>query len=296
MRIYIDGDYILYLIAARMQPTFYGVNDEWFNSKKEAVEAASEACVDPINITKLPCMMPPTLLPTYCEQAVDRLNASLKSRFGDDSHIIWGLSDEDNFRKELYPEYKANRGEKPIYLPYIKRLVEEYTNSIKVPFMEMDDVIGQLVYQDKEPNIVVSVDKDLANLPTTLYNPSKNTVKDITPAQGLKTFLIQVVTGDTVDNIKGVPGLGLVAATSIVPKIGAKFDPREVYEEFLVNLFNVAKEKNKQLDMEKVLLDIVLLDVGGYYHKLLGLKHPNNGKHMARCRNYVTNLLNNLRR
>ena len=60
-----------------------------------------------------------------------------------------------SFRRELYPEYKANRAETPedilLSVPYVKRIVEAMCIPVlEVPGYEADDVIGTLAHKGVE--------------------------------------------------------------------------------------------------------------------------------------------------
>ena len=77
-----------------------------------------------------------------------------------------------SFRKEIYPEYKANRGETPEDLipqiPYIKKLTELMgIKGIGKENYEADDIIGSLAkfgQDNKLEVVIVSGDKDFAQL------------------------------------------------------------------------------------------------------------------------------------
>ena len=73
-----------------------------------------------------------------------------------------------SFRREIFPEYKANRAETPedilLSVPYVKRIVEAMCIPVlEVPGYEADDVIGTLAYKGVEAGddvFMVTPDKD----------------------------------------------------------------------------------------------------------------------------------------
>lgn len=143
--------------------------------------------------------------------------------------IIIALSSPTNFRKDLLSTYKANRKavRKPALLPELRSLVQGIKPwpVMVVKMLEADDVCGitagSLAKAGKEP-IIVSGDKDLEQIPGLLYNPNrtragnKRNVESISEAAGDRAHMMQTLTGDTVDNYTGLPGVGPVKAISIL--------------------------------------------------------------------------------
>ena len=64
--------------------------------------------------------------------------------------------------------------------------------------------------------VIVSVDKDFEQIPTTIFNPTKWTWKTVEPWGATKNFYKQILTGDRVDNIMGIMGVGPVKAERIL--------------------------------------------------------------------------------
>ena len=162
------------------------------------------------------------------------------------------------FRHRLYDQYKANRPPMPEDLveqiPYIRRLVDAYRiPNLEDGDQEADDLIAsvtkKMVAQGYKV-VIVSGDKDLLQLVSpnvTLWDPMNNRLMDaaaveekygLPPAQLLDYFAL---TGDSSDNIPGVPGVG--------PKTAQKFIAE--YRD-LEGLYSVAD----QLKQSKVVLNI----------------------------------------
>lgn len=141
-----------------------------------------------------------------------------------------------NFRHEIYPEYKANRPEMPEDLrpqiPKIKELVDAYNvKSFEVSGFEADDIIGTIVSKlsDMVDIVIITGDKDMSQLVsdhTTLLDTMKDKVVDIesvkenygTSGEGI----VEVfgLSGDTTDNIPGIPGIGEKTAVGLIKKYG----------------------------------------------------------------------------
>ena len=136
------------------------------------------------------------------------------------------------FRDDLYPDYKANRPDMPEDLREQIQPTLDIIRAMGLPLLivddvEADDVIGTLAREATEQGIdtlVSTGDKDMAQLVNrhvTLVNTMTDTVLDEQGVQGkfgvrpdqIVDFL--ALTGDSVDNIPGVPKCG--------PKTAAKW-------------------------------------------------------------------------
>lgn len=146
-------------------------------------------------------------------------------------------SPEPNFRSEIYPEYKANRPEKPKDLipqfPLIKEVVRAFGMPIvEQPGMEADDLIASLAKRGQRAGLNVTIlsgDKDLRQLlskQVQMYSLRKNQVINeqvLMDEWGIKPNQVidfLSMTGDTVDNIPGIPGIGKTYATKYLQQFG----------------------------------------------------------------------------
>ncbi len=153
--------------------------------------------------------------------------------YSDDKMIVIFDAARENFRNEIYPEYKANRGEAPDDLIPQFPLIRECVKSFNIPQLEIegfeaDDLIAtyvRLAEKDKIETIIVSSDKDLMQLVSdnvTMLDPMKNKkieTKDVEEKFGVrpdKVIFIQALTGDKVDNIPGAPGIGPKTASQLI--------------------------------------------------------------------------------
>ena len=142
------------------------------------------------------------------------------------------------FRHDIYKDYKANRPpmreDMAVQIPYIK----EITAGFNLPVIEKagyeaDDLIGTLArFAEKEGFYVVMVtgDKDFMQLVTEnaiIWDPMKDTTIDanfiqnafgVTPPQMID---VMGLTGDTSDNIPGVPGIGPKTAQTLIQTFGS---------------------------------------------------------------------------
>lgn len=140
-------------------------------------------------------------------------------------------------RDKKYPEYKAHRPRMPSELreqmPWISKVVEVHDfPTLRVEGVEADDVIGTLtreaVEQGHEVHII-SADKDFAQLidggvrmidtmRDITYDPELVRKKWGVPPEKIVDLL--ALTGDKVDNVPGVPGVGQKGAAELLDKYG----------------------------------------------------------------------------
>jgi DNA polymerase-1 len=142
-----------------------------------------------------------------------------------------------NFRNAIYPEYKANRVEPPEELRPQFALIREATAAFELPCVEMegyeaDDIIAaycRLAKAEGSKVVIVSSDKDLMQLVgdgVTMLDPIKN--KPIDEAEVREKFGVppkcvvdvQALAGDSVDNVPGVPGIGIKTASQLISEWG----------------------------------------------------------------------------
>src|SRR5260370_24694816 len=161
------------------------------------------------------------------------------------SHIAIVVdSPKRTFRDDLFADYKANRSEAPndliVQIPYIHRAVEAFRiKSLMIEGFEADDVIGTLAKRAAKADFAVTLitaDKDFMQLVgphVTLWDTMRDlriTVRDVRERFGVEPSAlvdIQALTGDQIDNIKGVPGVGEKTAAALVQKFGGV---KEIYE------------------------------------------------------------------
>lgn len=186
---------------------------------------------------------------------------------------------EPTFRHIQFPEYKANRDEFPEDLvPQLAR-IKEFLDLIRMPRLEMagyeaDDVIGTIAKQASKNDIKVfclTSDKDyyqLVDENIRLMKPSRLSNEDfdyvgvndvpekfgVTPQQVIE---VMALTGDAVDNIPGVKGIGEKTAIPLIQKYGSL---EKLYEN--LNEIDKASVKSKlEQDREKAFLSKELVTI-----------------------------------
>jgi len=172
------------------------------------------------------------------------------------------------FRDEMFPEYKANRPPMPDELREQIEPIHEIVRAMGLPLIcvagvEADDVIGTLARQasaQQRPVIISTGDKDMAQLVdahTTLVNTMTDTAMDregVTGKFGIPPELIVdylALTGDKVDNIPGVPGVGDKTALGLLQGLGGLDDIYNSLDKVAELSFRGAKTMAAKLVAEK---------------------------------------------
>ena len=152
-----------------------------------------------------------------------------------------------NYRNAIYPDYKANRAKlsKPSHYQIIKDYLINHEAAIVATGQEADDALGieQTLLGDE--SIICSIDKDMLMIPGWHYNFVKRDRIYITPEIGIRKFYTQILTGDPVDNIPGLKGIGPKKAGKILEDCTNE-------QEFKVKVFDAYKERHSDLPDEEI--------------------------------------------
>ena len=164
-----------------------------------------------------------------------------------------------NFRRDLYPEYKAKRLLPPEELIQQLPLIKEYLEYrgiyfLEKPGLEADDIIALLAKRYAAAGsevLIFSADKDLFQLVAERISVFHPKLKKKLNRDGIKDFFgiypEQIVdylslAGDASDNIPGIPGIGDKTATKLIKKYGGL----AALLDDLDNLDNKLKDKIKK--------------------------------------------------
>lgn len=152
--------------------------------------------------------------------------------------MAFDISDKDNFRNKLYPEYKAHRPPPPEDLVPQFAMIRELVRAWDIPVLELrgfeaDDVLATLsreaLARDYKVTIVTG-DKDLLQLVSdrvTVWDPMRDAHFDRDAVkEKMGVFPEQVadylaLLGDAVDNVPGVPKVGAKTAVELLAQFGS---------------------------------------------------------------------------
>lgn len=178
----------------------------------------------------------------------------LKDHRPDYLAVIFDLK-APTFRSEVYKEYKANRPAMPEGLtpqiPYIKKIIEGY----RIALMEMegyeaDDLIGTVAkrLESEVDVVIITGDKDILQLVSDriqVYDTMKEKrfgIEEVIQRFGVRPEQVVEVmglSGDAIDNIPGVPGIGEKTAIQLIKTYGS-------IENLLAHVEEIPQKKLKE--------------------------------------------------
>lgn len=235
----IDGDVVAYRCGFAAQHKEYSVLSERYGhlatvrTKKEALELikgfdemnSGEAAIE-VGTHIEPIAHTLHTVKLVIQRALEDTDA--------DEYKVY-LSKGKNFRYDVatLKPYKGNRKEedKPTHLKEIRDYLMERYSAIEVEGIEADDQISidarKINGSGGHLAVVCSVDKDLKQIPGMHYNIATHEHDYVTDEEALYNLYSQILTGDSVDNIPGLKGIGPKTAKKILA--GAK-DEQEMWE------------------------------------------------------------------
>ena len=167
------------------------------------------------------------------EQMVDSIISGLIEKSGATEVVGYlGLPGLQSFRAGIATQrpYKGKRGEKPDYFEQWAGVVCQYLRN-KYNFQvaeavsweafayETDDMItsyAAALRSQNIPHVICSTDKDLKQIPGTHLNPTKMEFLEVSFEMAQRSLWKQALTGDSTDNIMGIPKCGPKGAEKIL--------------------------------------------------------------------------------
>ncbi|TFG89538.1 MAG: DNA polymerase I, partial [Candidatus Atribacteria bacterium] len=163
-------------------------------------------------------------------------------------------------RHRMYAAYKAQRPETPgdliTQLPYIRKMVSAFQIPIfEMPGYEADDIIATLARKAVSEGadvFIVTGDKDmlqLVNDKVKMYDPMKDklfdneSVKERFGVEPSRIPEFMALTGDAVDNIPGIKGVGEKTAKELLSQFSS-------IDDLLSNVEKIKKDKLRALVAE----------------------------------------------
>jgi DNA polymerase I len=186
----------------------------------------------------LPVLNRPDGTPVNAVLGFTNMIMKLLADLGADAVAVVFDAKRNNFRNEIYAEYKANRSDPPEELRPQFGLIRETVEAFCLPCLELegyeaDDLIAtyaRLAREQGREVTIVSSDKDLMQLVrdgVRMLDPIKNKpigadeVREKFGVDPDKVVDVQALAGDAVDNVPGVPGIGVKTAAQLITEYGS---------------------------------------------------------------------------
>lgn len=170
--------------------------------------------------------------------------------------VCW---DSRSKKKNIYDKYKFGRVRDDFYKQVMSEIVilQEMLKSLGIKQLkedgyEADDLIADVVYSVSGKKIIVSTDSDLFQLLTKdtmiIRGKAKFTIDDLRKKWGMtpdEYFFFKVVSGDMMDNIPGIKGIGKIRFLKILDECGHNLERMLCHRKIVPHLKLV--ERNYQL-------------------------------------------------
>jgi hypothetical protein len=146
----------------------------------------------------------------------------------------------ENFRYAIATTlpYKGNRDRthRPTYEKELRDYIIEHWDTTVAEGEEADDLLGIEQTRLGDNSIIVTLDKDLDQIPGMKHNFMYDRTYEVTPEQAATNFHIQLLMGDTTDNIPGLPGIGIGKARKALHGLsGASEELSEVCRQYQIH-------------------------------------------------------------
>ena len=222
----------------------------------------------------LPMMTSPSGVPVNAVFGYTNMFLRLTQNIKCDYCLVLFDAKRRNYRNEIFPDYKGTRAEIPEELIPQFPIIREATNALNLNYLEKegyeaDDLIATYARQATEKGmevVVVSADKDLMQLirdGVEYYDPMKDKFygpEDVKEKFGVypeRVVDVQALAGDSIDNVPGVPGIGLKTAAQLINDFGS-------LEEVLNRASEIKQNKRREtllanIDNARISLQLVTL-------------------------------------
>lgn len=228
----IDGDIIIYSCGFAAQKNVYSVVYNTDDGKYtwevvcEGKREATKLCGELDGVMKCETMVEP--VENALHSAKMLLRTVLEDTEATDYRLF--LSGSTNFRDDIVDYYKQNRDPdfKPEHYEALRQYLINVWQAEVVEGQEADDAMG---INHTPDTILCTIDKDMDNIAGLHYNWRKDKKpRMITQEEADNNFYIQLVTGDSVDNI---PGLYKLTGQKATKKVKEEIKVRsDVYDKW----------------------------------------------------------------
>lgn len=148
--------------------------------------------------------------------------------------LLFSSPDRHYWRHDIFPEYKAHRGAGRQFIQDLRDWAAEEFFSFCEYNLEADDLCGILATgEDQLPGddkVVVSIDKDMLQIPGLVWNPRTKVTHVIHADDGDRWHMYQTLVGDQTDGYPGLRGVGDKKASAFLEADGTWAGVFEMFE------------------------------------------------------------------
>ena len=213
----IDGDVLAYSC----------IKDRW----KEKVKDPNVVELDPIIGKKIVPEMDDAENLAYSKKVwpkcIENLNTILADTFADEYLIA--VKSSSNFRDDIWGDYKKHRTPSNS-VKYIRQFLIEQKDAVEAYYREADDLLRIWAEEARSIGkdfIICGIDKDLKCVPGMHYHTRDRIVFEVSEVEANILFYSQLLQGDSVDGIPGVPKVGPKKAEKLLGHLTSEEDMQE---------------------------------------------------------------------
>ena len=146
---------------------------------------------------------------------------------------VYFIKGKGNFRYTVatIKPYKGTRtSERHKFYYEMLEHMTQFRNCIQCHMLEADDMIS--IFHD-DRTIACTNDKDAKQNPGDIYNFTKKEIVTLTENDAWENLWMQVLTGDSVDNIGGLEGIGPAKAKDLLKDVPTEDYPQTILQEYI---------------------------------------------------------------
>jgi hypothetical protein len=248
MHVHFDGDLLVYRcgFAAEKQEWWVvddnGGREATYTTKREAQACANECNEWPddqrcFEVAKGDRVLEP--IENALSNVKSMVDNALKALACTEEDMTMYISGSDNYRMGIatIKPYKGNRdaSHKPAHGPAIREYMINKYGALVSDNEEADDHVGYSHYamylRDPDSSCIATVDKDLDMIPGMHYNFVKDESYYMDDHAAIRWFYLQLLMGDSTDNIPGLPRVGPKTAEKMLEGLNDELDYYQVARE-----------------------------------------------------------------
>ena len=251
----IDADIIAISAACMAEKRMYRVDDDSviadFSSKEDAINFCKKFHIPPEQcMSQVVQKLQLSVAKRSVDSLIDKVKAAAIKNGADSVSLEHYLTGEGNFRVGVAKTtpYKGSRrnSQRPLWERETKQYIVDKYNAVYTQGIEADDALAMRLTELGTQGVVCSIDKDLLQVPGWHYNWRKDTLCHIDEATGMYNFYCQMLTGDTIDDIKGIYGIGPVKAGKILENKSEEDMRKAVIDEYITAMPDTWTERYEE--------------------------------------------------